>query len=449
MRGLRSVLNQFRYMKSNHLIVSGIFALGMGIFGVLGILNQVEAQAAIVRDCDNNAIMYCGAENAGEFKQKFEANAPGDLPAIYGHYWIPKDLQVVQGQSFKDGTVRVNGKVVATNAKSIGRQPIPGSRPISIAGKTYYETPNSAAFVTDGLPTMVALDAQGNFKYAVISGCGNPIYATPTPPTPPKPTPAYTCDLLSAQQTGTFSRRFKIDARASGGAEIVGYRIDFGDGTAPKDSTSSTIDYTYAKAGNYTVKSIVKVKVDGKVVEVPGDKCQAQVVIEQPAADYACTALDVVKRSGKTYDFTIRKTEKNATYKGATVDFGDGTSETITGTAVSHTYTEVRDYTIVATLKFDVNGEVKDTKCQAKITATPCPTNPALPKDSPDCAECPYDSSLPKNSPDCKAPVTPAALPQTGPGELLMGGFGLASIITASSYYLASRRDLLATLLGK
>ena len=172
MRSFKGIANHFRFIKSNTLIVASIFTLGLGVFGILGAASRDNAQA-LVRDCDANAIMNCGAADANEFRTKFNANAPGDLPAIYGHYWIPRDLQVVQGQAFRDGTVRVNGKVVATNAKSIGRQAIPGSRPISIAGKTYYETPNSAAFKTDGLPTMVALDAQGNFKYAVINACGN------------------------------------------------------------------------------------------------------------------------------------------------------------------------------------------------------------------------------------------------------------------------------------
>ncbi len=433
MRGLRSITNHFRYIKGNALMVAGIFALGLGVFGVLGLTQQDKTQA-MVRNCDANSIMNCGAADAAEFRNKFNANAPGDLPAIYGHYWIPRDMQVVQGQSFKDGTVRVNGRVVATNAKSIGRQAIPGSRPISIGGKTYYESPNSTAFASDGLPTMVALDAQGNFKYAVINACGNPIYATPvppTPPTPPKPTPKYTCDSLTIVHTSTTQKRISFSASASGGAQVVGYTVDFGDGTT-ENTNATSIDHTFTKTGSITVRVTAKVSVDGKTVDVTGANCVKSFTINKPA-DVACVALDVISKGGNKYGVTIRKSETNATYQGATIDFGDGQSEQISGTTASHEFAQGGNYTITATLKFNIDGNVKEVKCSASIQP------------------CEYDSTLPKDSPECKPPVTPAAaeLPQTGPGEMIIGGLGIASVMIATSFYVASRRDLLSTLLQR
>jgi hypothetical protein len=446
MRGLRNGINQFRHLKGNTTIVASIFALGVGVFGVLGLVQQDQAKA-MVRNCDNNSIMNCGAENGAEFKQKCEANAPGDLKTIYNHYWIPCNVQVVQGQAFKDGTVRVNGRVVATNAKSIGRQPISGSRPISIGGKTYYETPNSAAFISDGLPTMVALDAQGNFKYAIINACGNPIYATPVPPTPP-PTPEqpkFSCTSLALQNISNTKKRFTITGSATGGAQIVGYRIDFGDGKA-EDLTGNTVDHEYTP-GNYTIKATVKVKVGNETKLATGANCEKKIVVKAPG-EVACTSLDLVKRDGNKYDFTITKTETNATYKGATMDYGDGQSEQITGTTASHEYAKAGNYSITATLKFDIDGSVKEAKCTAKITTSPCPTNPSLPKDSPDCQPCPYNPELPKDSPECVPPTTPE-LPKTGAGDMIVGGFGLGSIIVAGSYYMASRRDLLSAFLSR
>ena len=190
MRGLRNVINHFRYIKTNNLLVGTFFAIGLLSFGAMGLLQREPAQA-MTRDCDDNAIIRCGVDNAAEFRTKYDENAPGDLAAIYGHYWIPRDIQVVEGQAFKDNTVRVNGRIVADNAQSIGRQQKPGDHSISIAGKTYWEGPNSSTFASDGLPTLVALDAQGNFKYAIIKGCGNPIYARPVaPPPPPEPAQA-------------------------------------------------------------------------------------------------------------------------------------------------------------------------------------------------------------------------------------------------------------------
>ena len=359
MRGLRNVLNHFRFIKGNNALVVTFFGLGLLSFGVLGLTQFTSAQAA---DCSPNAVMKCGANTAQEFKNKCTANAEGDLRAIYGHYRIPCDIQVVEGLSYKDNTVRVNGRVVATNAQSVGRVQKPGDHAISIAGKTYWEAPNSVAFRSDALPTFVALDAQGNFKYAIIKDCGNPVYATPVPPTPqpPKPQPPVP--------------------------------------QPPKPQPP------------------------------------------KPQAQYRCDALNVMNKGNNTYEFTIVETHTNATYKGATIDFGDGDRTQITGTTATHQYQKPGNYTITATLSFDVDGQVRSVKCQAKVTMEVCP----------------YNSSLPKDSPDCKEPVTPvtttpqppAELPKTGIDNMLLSGFGAGSMIIAASLYIGSRRDLLATLLG-
>lgn len=448
MRGLRNVINYFRHFKGNKNLVGGVFILSLVVFGGLGLYQHTQANA-LVRDCDANAIMNCGADSAGEFATKYDQNAPGDLPAIYGHYWIPRDLQVVEGQSFKDNTVRVNGRIVADNAQSIGRQQKPGDHAISIAGKTYWEGPNSSTFASDGLPTFVALDAQGNFKYAVIKGCGNPIYARPVAPPPPPPAPSYSCNMLNVEKITSTKQRFTATASAASGAEIVGYKFDFGDGSVQEVNTN-VVEHEYSKPGTYSAKVTVKVKVNGQVIEVNGVNCAKQVTIEQPPA-VACESLQAIKRDRTSYDITINKTNTNATYKGATIDYGDGTSKSITGTTDSHTFAKEGTYTIKATLQFDINGSVKSANCQTSVTvaADACPTNPELPVNSPDCAPCPYNPDLPKNSPDCVQPPVPE-LPKTGtPGGLIGAGFGLGSIIIAASFYLSSRRDLLTALLNR
>ena len=449
MRGLRSILNHFRFVKGNNALVMTFFGIGVFSFGVLGLTQFTGAQAA---DCSNNSIMRCGATTAAEFKNKCNANAEGDLRAIYGHYWIPCDVQVVEGQAFKDNTVRVNGRVVATNAQSIGRVQKPGDHAISIAGRTYWEAPNSSAFKSDGLPTFVALDAQGNFKYAIIKDCGNPIYATPTPPTPPpvppKPQPQYSCNALNITSINTTKKRFTASASASNGAQVVGYSFSFGDGKT-LDSTNVTVDHEYAAPGSYTAKVTVKVKVGNEIKLVDGANCMKMVEVKIPAA-VDCSALNIASKGNNAYDFTIVETHTNATYKGATLNFGDGKTLQVNGTTASHQYAKPGNYTVVATLAFDVNGQVKNAKCEAKVTMEACPTNPSLPKDSPDCAPCEYNPNLPKNSSDCKAPETPVAeLPQTGMGDMLLSGFGASSLIVSASLYIGSRKDLLATLLSR
>lgn len=452
MRGLRNAINHFRYIKANSLLVGTFFAIGLLSFGALGLLQRDPAQA-MTRNCDSNAIIHCGVADANEFRTKYDQNAPGDLAAIFGHYWIPRDIQVVEGQSFKDNTVRVNGRVVADNAQSIGRQQKSGDHAISIGGKTYWEGPNSTAFASDGLPTLVALDAQGNFKYAIIKGCGNPIYARPVAPPPPPPTeqPKYSCDSLNVQNLSITKKRFTVAATASGGAQIVGYNFNFGDNSS-QDTTGPTVDHDYSQPGTYTVVATVKVKVGNETKTAAGANCTKQFTIKAHA-EVDCTALTVISRGNNKYDFTIQKTETNATYKGATLTYGDGQSDQITGTAASHQYAKAGNYTINATLRFDIDGSVKEAKCSAQISVTPCPTNPNLPKDSPDCAPCPYDANLPKDSPSCQPPVTPPTtpeLPKTGTAEdMVLGSVGFGSMLVSASLYLSSRRDFLSTLLGR
>ena len=459
MRGLRDIINQFRYIRGNRVLAGSFFAIGLLSFGILGLNQYTATQAATARDCDDNAIMRCGALDAGEFRNKYNQNAPGDLAAIYGHYWIPRDVQVVEGQSFRDGTVRVNGRVVAKNAESIGRQPISGSRPISIAGKTYYQTSNANAFLSDGLATMVALDAQGNFKYAIIKACGNPIYATPvpppTPPQPPKPTPTYSCTSLTKLDMSNTQKRFTATGAAAGGAAITGYTFDFGDGTQ-QTQAGTTIDHTYATPGTYTAKVTVNVTAEGTNKTATAPACQVSVTIPAPA-NYACTSLTMISKGNNTYDFTIQETHSNVTYKGATFDFGDGTSKQVSGLTASHQYGKAGNYTIVATLSYSVDGAVKTATCQTQVSMTPCPTNPNVPVDSPACKPCPQNPSLPADSPKCvtpPAPVTPpattppAVLPETGAGDIALGGLGIGSMIISASFYLGSRRDLLSALHG-
>ena len=396
MRGLHSVVNHFRYIKTNNLLVVAFFALGLFAFGALG-LTQTSVKAEMIRDCDNNAIMKCGAADTNEFRTKYDQNATGDLPAIYGHYWIPRDLQVVQGQSFKDGTVRVNGRIVADNAKSIGREAIAGSRPISIGGKTYYETANGDAFVTDGLPTMVALDAQGNFKYAVINGCGNPIYARSTtpPPPPPAPEPKYTCDNVSVQNISSTKKRFTVTASASNGAQITGYTFNFGDNTS-KESSTASIDHEFTAANTYTVVATVKVKVGSETKYATGPNCTKQVKVELPPNK--TTVCDLTTKTTKEIDedkFDSTKHSKN---------YADCEEKTISVCVLATKTTE--------TIK-----------------------------------EADFDSSKhSKNSADC---VEAPALPKTGSADMLLSGLGAGSMIVSASLYLGSRRDFLSTLLGR
>lgn len=217
MRGYKTISNHFRYLRTNRAIVASMFVLAMLVTAAVGAytFNRADTFAA---DCSDNSIVRCGFTTYEGLTAAYNKNEYGDIRAIFDHYWVKPTLapgtRVVNGVADSNGNVIADGRVVANNAASIGRQAIAKSRPITIAGKTYYETSHvgGAAFkpgVTQ-LPALVVLDEAGNFKYAVLTDCGNPIYARPVPPPkppePPKPQPKdiVVCELATKRYPVTI-----------------------------------------------------------------------------------------------------------------------------------------------------------------------------------------------------------------------------------------------------
>ncbi len=202
---MRDLINTFRRAKSNKLFIAGFFAMTVMLAGV-GVyqFNQTAVEAADCRNQTNNIVPQ-GTHGYGDVTHHYNANTCGDVKAIFDHYWIKPALapgdRVVDGVSNNRGEVVAEGRVVAHSATSIGRHQIQHSRPVSIAGKTYYETSHvgGQAFANPGasLPTLVVLDAQGNFKNAIIKDCGNPVYAKPVPPPKPPVNDIQVCELAT------------------------------------------------------------------------------------------------------------------------------------------------------------------------------------------------------------------------------------------------------------
>lgn len=177
--------------------------IAVTIFAGAAFTNPVLATGG--RDCDNNAIIRCGTLTPAEMQTKYNQNESGDIHAIFAHYGISSaevsnTQNLKMGTVHKDGRVVVDGKTVATGARSVGRQNITGSSPVTINGKTYYERATSVSFNSESIPAIVIMK-DGVFHHAIITSCGNPVVATPKeqpkPPAPvtpvqkaPEPTPA-------------------------------------------------------------------------------------------------------------------------------------------------------------------------------------------------------------------------------------------------------------------
>jgi len=445
-----------------HVVILSAVAL-IGALVTLNITGTNSQAIRNVRDCDNNSIIYCGALSQSELLKKYDENKTKDLHAVYAHYGISRDdlagktSQVKVGKVYKDGRVEVDGKIVADNARSVGRHYMPKSTKVTIAGKTFYERANTDAFQSSYIDAFV-LFRNGQFYRAVLTSCSNPLVAKPTP----KPT--YSCDSLKGTKITRTEYRFDATAKAANGATISKYHFDFGDGQKVS-STSANVKHNYAKAGTYKIKVSVEVKVGGTTKTVTGPHCETTIKVEEEPQKpvYKCDSLSarLIKLEDNSYEYTLRYTaEGGAMLKTVDYNFGDGTKVTkqaAEAKTVQHAYAKAGTYKTTATLHFTYKENnkdvVKDVKCETSVTISPemCPLIPSLPKDDPRCAPCPYNPELPKDSPECEEPVTetPPELPKTGTGEIIGGGLGLGALIGAGFYWHASRRSLLAALLSR
>ena len=454
-------------------IATALFAAG--VLTVLAVTNASTANAA--NTCDKVNVVYCGVPSIAQFQAIYKSNKSGhdssptikhdytDLHTIYGAFGVTPQLVASMDSSntktgvvHRDGRVEIGGKVVGTDAMVAARFSVSGST--HIAGTNAYIRHTTDSFLLESRTVLIRFDDNGKMLFAIETDCGNPIMAKPV-------VPIMSCDLLQMiNQANRTTFTFKTTATAKNGALVTAYGFDFGDGQT-KTSNSATATHTYAKPGNYTIKASVTVTANGMTKTITAPKCNTTVTVkpEAPKPVYACTALDARKLKDNQYEFTAAaQVAGGATLRNADFTFGDGQSaqgikpKDATHVTIPHEYAKEGSYIIVATLHFNVGQEVKDVKCQKQITinADVCAINPSLPKNSPDCKPCALNPNLPFNSPDCKPPTTPPAtppatptppeLPSTGLTDAVGSSVGFGGIVAAGSYYVRTRRDLLATM---
>lgn len=201
-----------------HGMVAGAF---IGVIVVFSLRATNHASALSItspRDCDNNSVINCGALTTSELQSKYSTT--GGAAAIYTYFGISAtDISSMgatasAGAVHKDGRVTIENTVVATNAVTAGRLTITGSTKVTSGGQTFYTRPPSVSFNPESINAYVVMK-DGQFKYAILGACGNPVKATPIPketpktvvtpppvvPTPPTPTPTPTIPTPPATTT--------------------------------------------------------------------------------------------------------------------------------------------------------------------------------------------------------------------------------------------------------
>ena len=145
----------------------------------------ISVQASGPRDFDDNAVVFGGAYSKGELTTKINNGdgKNGDLKTIFNTIGISNSAiegaQTLDGVVTKSGQVIVGSSVVASDVFSAGRHNLAGSVP-DASLPIFWRHP-SVSFVSSQIPAFVHLNVSGQFVWAIIKSCGNPVALTPSP----------------------------------------------------------------------------------------------------------------------------------------------------------------------------------------------------------------------------------------------------------------------------
>lgn len=181
----------------------------------------------------------------------------------------------------------------------------------------------------------------------------------------------------------------------------------------------------------------------------------------KPTPKYTCDNLTVTKISRTSVRFSAAYTAQHATHKSTTYVVRDANGATVqNSTSATFTTTTPGTYSVEAIVSFTVDGKTvtaTSTKCKKQFTVAPEPvkeikvceldTKKIITIDEKDFDRSKHSTNLDdcKEEPVKEEPVvTPPELPTTGlTDNILYSGFGLGSVVAATAYYAASRRNLL------
>lgn len=464
---------------------SVVFGLLLAVVSVLG-FNFVSQNVvyALPKDCEDNSIIWCGFQNLGEFQNKYNQNAKGDLKNLYAHPFMSNvassgmtEAELGRfmnegkfGYVYRNGDIFVDNQKVVTGAWSLGRKHNnkPGRQPIQVAGVTYYTSPTHISFAstTERIPVFVLFNDDGEVEFAVINSCGNPTWGNSVKP-------KYSCDKLKADPIANKkdTYRFTTKATAYDNANIVKVIYDFGDGSPQIERTNKDEDfafeYQYKKPGNFTAKVSVVVslpsgKPGGNTKTVTSQACQTPIKVEEEKIPiYKCEELKGKLISGnRKYLFELKAVAKDgAKLKEVDFDFGDNQKalgvkpQVETGNitmSIEHQYASSLSgkVTITTQLKFSVGNEIKTKSCETEINLKKetCEDKPNAEECKPPIEYC--KPNIPKGDERCKD-VLPAEIVKTGPAELAATLIGTGGLAGAAAYYRASRKNLISKILKR
>ncbi|HVC36021.1 MAG TPA: hypothetical protein VNE40_01055 [Candidatus Dormibacteraeota bacterium] len=412
---------------------------GVTTFAVLtaGFLAINSAQAASPVDCNNNAVIYCGATTISSLINKYD-NGDGHNSTVSIHNILdsnrtpgqfnitsqdihnmakePSGTEVFAGSVTKSGDVFISGKSqpVATDAITAGRQDISGSTKETNNGTTFYVRPPSVSFVTSPLSAFV-VEKDHVFQFAIIESCGNPVHAKPTV----APKPNYTINKEVAVKGSTNYAKsvkvkpgthvvYRITVTSTGNAAVTYLKVRdvlsgranyvrnslkrdgvlasspefFGSGIfvgTLEPGKTTTFTYEAIIGQSDTLESCVAETVPNvslmNASALPGEESSATVnKYCLPKPVFACVSLTSFPISRSEFDFTAKAIARNgATIEGYDFNFGDGNTKTVT-TSSSLTSTRY-NYATPGDFKATVSALIGVDGGVKTITAPSCAVN--------------------------------------------------------------------------
>lgn len=133
------------------------------------------------RDCDGNAVIYCGAWSTTELNNLVKngtgkPNQSGaELTSLFKRYgYTTSDAgNLKSGRVTNDNKVYLGNKVIATNVYSMGRHYINGSFDVKGINYPLWFRHPGASFRSTSLDAFILLNYDGSFRLAIIKSCGN------------------------------------------------------------------------------------------------------------------------------------------------------------------------------------------------------------------------------------------------------------------------------------
>jgi hypothetical protein len=180
-------MTEFSYckIKRNYLVLLVGLLLSCIVSLNAGLASALTISAS--RDYSANSVVNGGALSVDELQSAYNNNS--NVRTIFRSFGISAsdiadmDTTAVAGTVTRGGRVIVNGDTVARSAVTAGMQNISNDSGASVSksvnGVTFYTRRPSVSFAQSSIPAFVVMK-NGQFDFAVLAPCGNPVKATPT-----------------------------------------------------------------------------------------------------------------------------------------------------------------------------------------------------------------------------------------------------------------------------